>query len=248
MEKFYGDASYTVEAALTFPVFLLALATIICFLRAVTVQYMVRQVMNETAFTLAASDFTEKDESVKALLLAELAVKTGANKKITDGVYGGLAGINYLESQVDEEYITVRVKYKIKTPAGFFSDSIFNIEDEVRARRFRGWKGDNDDRTYVYVTKNGRAYHMRRSCPYLKPSTRMVDRKSVKKLRNRNGSKYKSCSCAKGAKKVYVTDYGDQFHGRLSCNDLKRDVRRMSLKEAEKNFHACPKCGGKEKN
>lgn len=247
-EKLYGEGSYTVEAALIFPVFLLAMVTIFCLLRAVTVQYMVRMVMNETAFTLAASDFTDDDEKVKILLLSDLEMKTAVNKEIRNGVYGGLAGVNYLTSEVNSEYIIVRAKYKIKTPAGFFSDKIFNIEDEIRARRFRGWKGDaDDDSTYVYVTKNGKAYHRSRSCPYLKPSTRIVDRKSIKKLRNKDGSKYKACSCAKGAEHVYITDYGNQFHGKLSCSDLKRDIRRIRLDDAG-NYHACSKCCGKEKD
>lgn len=98
---------------------------------------------------------------------------------------------------------------------------------------------------YVYVTKEGSVYHERYDCTYLHPSIHAVAVKELDAYRNTSGNRYKICrSCKSGKKKegtVYITDYGDSYHSKLSCGGLKRTIYRKR-KEDVLMLAGCSKC------
>ncbi len=94
--------------------------------------------------------------------------------------------------------------------------------------------GGDGEETYVYITDNGSAYHMARSCTHLTLSITLAGKDEVSSLRNASGGKYSPCEkCGgDGSGIVYVTNEGDRYHNTIECSGLKRSVRCVPLSEA----------------
>ena len=88
-------------------------------------------------------------------------------------------------------------------------------------------------------------YHARYDCNYLHPAIVAVDAKTVDKLRNADGSRYAPCRTCKSKKTkkgvVYITDYGENYHSKLSCGGLKRTIYRRHRSEVV-GMQGCKKC------
>lgn len=98
----------------------------------------------------------------------------------------------------------------------------------------------------VYLTRSGTAYHKSRSCIYLNPSIRMMERSQAQTAVNADGSRYLPCAVCQGnTALVYVTDTGNRYHSTAACSGLKRTIESVPLSEAlAMGRHACSKCGG----
>ncbi|MDO5695610.1 MAG: hypothetical protein Q4P30_02475 [Eubacteriales bacterium] len=111
------------------------------------------------------------------------------------------------------------------------------------------WDGDcsasEEAEDTVFVTKTGTVYHESLNCPYLKPSTRAVDRPLISDLRNEGGAKYVACRlCMKSEAKpspLYVTKYGTAYHRTGNCRGLKRDIMKVPRSEVI-GKRGCSKC------
>lgn len=250
---FKKRASYSIEAAVVMSMMIFIMALFLWVMRAETTEYLVKKSLYETACELSCiGDFevTEKlDENkvLKHLAIARCKQKLVKEKKMIRFIDGGLLGLDFGKSEIDDAYISLECRYRLVPITPMFSDSLFRIREKVRVRRYIGWNPKMErEEAYVYVTRNGKAYHRSETCPYLKLSIREVSRSSVNGRRAKDGSKYKKCSCVKkGMTRVYITDYGNRFHGDLNCTDLRRHIRRIHIKEAQKDYHSCPKCGGR---
>lgn len=97
----------------------------------------------------------------------------------------------------------------------------------------------------VYVTKEGSAYHRRRSCVYLNPSVQMMGREEACQAVNKSGHRYSACeSCGGDSPVVYVTKEGIRYHSTAACSGLRRSIDCIPLREAlQRGRHACPSCG-----
>ena len=240
-------ASYTVEAALVLPMFLLAGIAVIFFFRVIQVEWGVQTAISDVARSAAISGdvFSEmKPGPIQALCAAEMAVKGVPYKFVLEGPIG----INLSATTVDDKEVSIKASYIMKVPTALFGWKHWHITQRALARR---WVGDNpkdDDEAdkYVYVTESGSVYHTDLSCAYLNPSIRGVFDGQLSSERNVNGAIYYPCpSCRKkGFSGIwYVTDYGTNYHTTLRCPGLKRTINRIKLQEAiDKGYPLCSKC------
>ena len=218
---------------------------ILFFLRIAMVQIGVNRSMEEVAGKTAICG--EQD----AVGLSGLVLACNARMKMigtpTSYIRGGILGISYDKSSVEDNYITLVAEYGITFPIRIFGTYHWNMESKTSWRKWIGWdpEEDGDGHGYVYVTKEGSVYHERYDCTYLHPSIHAVAVKELDAYRNTSGNRYKICrSCKSGKKKegtVYITDYGDSYHSKLSCGGLKRTIYRKR-KEDVLMLAGCSKC------
>lgn len=125
--------------------------------------------------------------------------------------------------------------------------SFFGKEREVKSDET---EEEEEESEKVYVSETGTVYHRKSTCSHLKLSVRQVLFDDVAAARNKDGEKYRPCEycCRQPVEEsVFITDYGNRYHRTLSCGELKRSVRTMTLEEAEeKGLRACKTCGGEK--
>lgn len=242
--------SFTVEAALAVPVFLFAAVIILELFLALSVEIQMTAGLQYASRTAAISCQDAEDEQtklpdmIKVRLLLQRYLKE--HKSRTDLIRGGMAGISFAGTDFCGDYITLQISYRIKLPVSFGNISELPVQQCVRSRKWTGAdtgknSGDGD---YVYVTPNGNAYHISVSCSYLDLSIRGASVSQVYALRNADGEIYDPCSCFhEGQSLVYITDYGEEYHGDLGCSGLKRTIYRIKKEEAGTR-HPCKKCYG----
>lgn len=237
------SGSYTVEAAVLVPIFLIFSMLILFVLKSVYTQWKVGIVLDELSQTAAVynnSLFTK--ESIYGLFLADLK----KDDVPMDFVEGGYLGFDFSESYVDEYRVCLDVTYRLQYPLTFLGNQGFIIHQRRCARIWNGFdpNQNKDGEAYVYVAKYGTVYHLSRYCSYIDPTIRSVTKEDLPKARNSSGSKYKKCDCCKGKQDCYyITSWGECYHSDISCSALKRTIYRMKLQEAEESYSRCSKCG-----
>ncbi|MCR5097385.1 MAG: hypothetical protein K6B14_00390 [Lachnospiraceae bacterium] len=227
------------------PVFMGFAVCVMFFIRVVMTGWAIDTCLTETVDTMAVCSEDPNIYAASALFYGKLL---SSDVKLDGAVLGGTAGVYLGESSVDDKNITLTAAYRINLPIRLFSGQGIFIYQKKSARIWNGYdphEGAGDEE-YVYVTPFGRAYHRSRECPYINPSIRSVSVSSVGDLRNSGGHRYTICPlCGRDAgSSVYITSWGDCYHGRVSCSGLKRTISMMKLSEAMEKYHACPKCGG----
>lgn len=104
--------------------------------------------------------------------------------------------------------------------------------------------------TLVYMTEQGKVYHIKRNCTYLEPEVNILPYYLLAEKRNSSGGKYYACDfCAKQVnctqeQIIYITQYGNRFHVLEDCSAIKRNIRTLSKEEAAQKYSVCKKCGG----
>ncbi len=237
-------ASYSIEASVALPVFMGFAVCVMFFIRIIMTGWAIDNAMTKAVDMVAVSDDAPSVYAAEALFYEEL-LRSGVSP---DAIYGGKAGISLLESKADEKNVTLCAAYRVNLPIRMFSGKGIFLYQKKSARIWNGYdpKEDAGDELTVFVTPYGRAYHRIRGCPYINPSVSCVSASSVSLRRNCGGHRYKICPMCKGkaGDMVYITSWGDCYHGSASCSGLKRTIRAIKLSEAEAKYHSCPKCGG----
>lgn len=240
--------SYTLEAAVIFPLVAGFFVSILFFFRVVQVETQVRSALF-FAGRMSALASCVNDSSVVTVATAEALFRSKASDSelIDTYVSGGVWGISLLGSKMDGDDVTLEAKYKIKLPISFFSVDGIWIEEHSNSRKWTGKNPNELTDPYVFYTDYGSVYHLSDQCNYLDLSIKSVKWAEVGGYRNKNGGKYSACYCAAEKKTeastVFITDYGTQYHGKLGCSDLKRTVHMVHLSEIG-NKSLCSKCGG----
>ncbi len=237
--------SYSIEAAIALPVFMGFVVCILFFIRMVMIGWAIDTSLSETVDTMAVCDEDPSVYAAGALFYGKLL---SGDVKLDGAVLGGPAGVILTESSVDEKDITLTAAYRVNLPiASFFKNGLF-VYQKKSARIWNGYDPHegSDSGEYVYVTPYGVAYHRSLECPYINPSIRSVARSSVSMQRNNSAHRYGACPMCKKkiGETVYITSWGDCYHGDISCSGLKRTLNMVRLNEAALKYHACPKCGG----
>ncbi len=254
-------ASFTVEAAFVIPVFLLTVLLVLGIFQGIQVQGEMNEAMQYGARKIAAATTSISKEDAKkknqpygmASIAASKLLIAGYLKKNgcwTDAISGGVFGISTIESKANKEFIDLVVTYRIKLPIGFWTIKSLKVTQKVSARKWIGYtdRSSGEENDWVYITKNGSAYHKSLSCPYLDLTIRAVPFYKIGSLRNKSGGKYYPGSSAKkhSSKIVYITDYGTEYHTDLGCPELRRTVYRVKKSQVA-GRHPCPKCYGGKK-
>lgn len=262
------EASYSIEAAVSFSIFMFIFVTALIYIRLITAQYVIKESMVLSARKAAAfgdniekmaDKITEKipgDEENKnktGLFLQKTILINSAKKEIKKRtislpyIKGGLGGLDFSKTEITDTEINMDCVFSMNIVGDFISEQYFKVHDVASARRFVGWTPDmEDNKEYVYVTPEGEDYHQNKTCPYLKLSIKEVSKESIKKARNyQQGIYYKCEMCANDhSPYYYVTTYGNTYHSSLKCSGLKRTLQRITLEEAIKKYRPCPKCSG----
>ena len=241
--------SFTVEAAFVVPLFLFAAVVFLGLFRLLSVEVQVTGGLQYASRMLAVS-CCEQDEPIEEtvlLLKGRILFQKylGEHGCKMEGIQNGTAGISFWGSRVSDTYVELRASYQVALPVTFWKMKRLPVRQCVRSRRWIGACSAGtagDEAVYVYITETGSAYHQSASCAYLDLSIRNVTLQQAQLLRNKNGNIYYPCSCVKkGQTSVYITDYGTQYHGDLSCSGLKRTVYKIKKEEAGAR-HPCSKC------
>lgn len=253
------QASLTVEASITIPVFFLCMMTMLHFGTVMETAVRFGSALCETGERMAilsyASEYGETNRILTGGLSAAYARSSVLRKA---GNTSAVKNLNFLLSSFleEEDMIHLVMTYQVKSPIGGISiPGVFFLQ---RAS-VKGWtgrsgsEGNISDTTgemqtgkeNVYVTAHGTVYHRDLSCTHIKLSISQVTLSEVVSLRNQGGEKYHSCEyCGKNAEgQVYITKEGNRYHSTLECSGLKRTIEEVSLEEVE-GMKACSKCGG----
>ncbi|MBR5712030.1 MAG: hypothetical protein IKX54_00365 [Lachnospiraceae bacterium] len=181
------------------------------------------------------------------------------DKRWLGWIRGGAAGVSTSGSSMFEKNgeLCLVVSYRFAATGGLFSfgtvpvvqrvdaRSLFGRNREVKAGDAQG--DDEPDEEKVFVADRGRVYHCSATCTYLKLTIYQVSYADVGSERNKNGEKYRPCTYCDHTPvgdTVYITDYGNRYHTTISCSELKRSYRTMTISEATaQGLRACSKCG-----
>ncbi len=243
-------ASLTVEAAIVFSFVTAFFISILFFFRIMQVQTDM-QVALGYATRRAATAATKTDSEEVLLLLAKGYWRKGLSNKerVSEYIDGGLAGVRFAESKASGEYVELVANYSMTVPFSFFPSLGIKVTQAQKSKKWtgdEGWTMDQND-PYVYVTKNGTAYHLNKECSYLKLSMQRKGIKEISDMRNKDGEKYYPCEeCAENIGDLsvaYIADYGTRYHASMECNAIKRHIYMMHLSEVE-GRSCCSKCGG----
>lgn len=241
-------ASYTLEAAVIFPIVAGFIVFILMYFRILQVQTGVSAALTY-ASRMTAVEACVVDSEPALLLSAEglMISKLKDNEQVENYVQGGAAGISLLKSDFSGGNVELRAEYAVKLPFNFFEISEYSLSQTSLSRKWIGQTSGSETGSYVYVTDFGSFYHKSKSCSYLDLSINSVNISDIAPLRNKSGAKYSACSkcVAKNMadSKVYITDYGTLYHSDISCSALKRTIHIVKLSEVD-GMSACSKCGG----
>ena len=216
-------ASLTVEAALAFPVFFLAVMALCCLFLFMETRIAIGEAMLETARSVSAygelicdDEGKSGEESAVAGLAGDILGGTTIalllNENLKDhpvvgrAVEGGLSGISLAGSDfcTEDECLHLVCSYRFRSPVAGFGLPGIKGEQELVYRYFTGTHVDslleeteeNEEETEektVYKTETGTVYHMKLTCPSLKLTIRPAALSEIPGLRNEYGAKYYPC-------------------------------------------------------
>ena len=248
--------SLTLEAAITFPLFLMILTAFLSFFSIMTVELKIQNAMHHAGKQLAAYYYAldalqsdegkeqnlaqELGESLVIYAVSETVVRSQIMNEAGDipatVVSGGSDGLSFLGSRFDEasQDVVIHVSYQMVIP--FLPPGLTAVQVAHQCRH-RAWTGSNEDLSaqeqYVYVAENGTVYHTSAACSYLKLSISQVRYDDIGSKRNSGGGKYYPCEyCGNlGGTWVFITNYGDRYHFNRNCSRLKRGIRCIPISE-----------------
>lgn len=247
-------ASFTVEASVVLPVLIFAVVFVMINFRILAIGWGISAGATDIVRKIAVYSAVEKEGQENLYeILGGLTLVATAQAKIDEEqvpvkfINGGKLGISFLGSGLKEKDVDLKINYAVDVPISFFGRKMFFITQRARARRWIGYdpKEDEGEGEYVYVTKNGVAYHRNIKCPYLNPSVSMVSMEDVGHKRNEGGGKYYPCDNCRHASNngvYYITNYGDSYHNSVTCKNLIRHIERVLLNSVN-DKHPCQKCG-----
>ena len=240
--------SVVVEAALSLPVFLCALAAFMTIGQMLIINAQIQSSLLQAA-RYQAQKCAEKslsgggeEESAGQVFDRYL----DSSSLLLACVEGGKGGIRISQSREEGEFIRVSARYRMKVLLPFFSGIRIRSKGSGRSRIFSGYvehgPGRDKEDKIVYVTEYGSVYHTRADCSHI--CLTIKDGSRIRAIVN--AGHYQACSkCVRRGETltaIYVTAQGDCYHGSLSCSGLKRKVRAIPLSEAG-GMRCCGRCG-----
>lgn len=246
---FCVSGSITVEAALTIPIFFLAVTALCYTLEVMAVRTSIRSGM-QSAGKRAAVEAYLKPVLIPGEIEEEIVRAVGEDRLDRSIVADGSRGIHCEHSYMSPltGIMEIRTSYEVRLPIKLFGEAAVPMEESCR---IKGWNGyekapfSHGDESVVYITETGMVYHRDYHCTYLELSIKAALLNEVKNFRNKNQEKYhpcEKCGAINGGQKVYITDYGNKYHSSLDCSGLKRTIYAVPVSEAV-GKGVCSKCG-----
>lgn len=251
---FRRKASLTLEAALTVPLFLMALLAVICMMDIYRIQAEVKISLSQSARELgmyAAAVPGDGQSPVDAVSTAACILY--GQQKLPD--LGERVQVSLLRSSYRGSTITLQADIFYTLPVGFGPWQSILLKNTASAGAWvgnggdRGWSsGEGDYEEMVYITETESVYHTSASCTHIRLSVHAGTISTVRNLRNAYGDLYKSCSKCRpdaSAGTVYYAEKGDCYHSDAGCSGLKRTVRLVKKSEVE-GKSVCTRCQQRE--
>lgn len=230
--------SLTVEAAVILPFMMGFFLSILFLFRVLFVQAAVDEALLLVGRGVAVESCM-LDTDVPLYITAEALLKSTLleDENIERYVVGGVLGVSLLGSDFSGKEIELTANYLVKLPIAFFGERGIWLTSK---NTFVKWIGDttesSEEGEWVYITETGTVYHKDTCCRSLSLSIHEISISEIDALRGTNGQRYYACDrCSEKAEneKVYYTDYGKLYHGRLECSALKRTILRVQLSQVE---------------
>ena len=193
-----------------------------------------------------------------AYALGQIKKEIGVEWLDRSCIKGGADGLSFLSDSLisDNHMVDMVLRYQVKIP--YLPGDIFSLlcVQRVRIRTFTGFMPPGEEGTekeeaeaLVYVTETGSVYHTSKYCTHLNLSIKAVDCANLASMRNSSGGIYYACErcggVSEGSNTVYVTTYGDRYHGSTDCQGLKRSFQEIPISEVE-GRRQCKKCQKQE--
>ena len=124
--------------------------------------------------------------------------------------------------------------YLVQPPVKIPGYKGMRLHNRYYSKTFTGYTRETSDEELVYVTKGSEVYHTHLGCQALKTTINEISASSLKDRRSKDGAKYYACEkCAKGKIKgnVFITPYGNRYHTKVDCPELKLNVYKVPLSE-----------------
>lgn len=250
-------ASLTIEAAMSLPLFVFAMISVLYFIQVVDISVRLTGAICETSNEMAVYAYVKEagklqGSSVSDIITGGLSAAYAKNKIKTRGrLEENKGNLSLIKSSFLKEgqMIDLAGTYQVKYPITLLPIKQMKIAVRGRVRAWTGRDGVNGDGSaegegaLVLITVNGKVYHKDPECTHIKLSIKPVNKDSVGHLRNESGGKYYPCGqCKGGSNTVYITDTGDKYHSSLGCSGLKRGILLVPMSEVT-DWQPCSRCG-----
>ena len=254
--SFYLRAGMALEGCLVLPVFLFFMGTLLYSFEMVRFQSDVYEAMHQTGSRLCFYAYESKYGKGEMAYTSNLYSAPEAIKGYLEDqflpylcVEGGRAGVSVAADIDNYGNIEINTDYSIKPFIRWLPIGNIKMKDRFFGHSFVGYMGDGDTEggngeIFVYITATGAKYHFSEECTYLKIKIKSSSEETIGSLRNNSGEKYYPCEQCNPAGQglVYLTEWGNRYHGEADCAALKRTVYIIPLSEAGDRT-ACSKCG-----
>lgn len=232
-------ASVTVEAALTIPLFLFAILSLVYLLEIQSIRTCIRSALQSAVKQAAAEAVIIP--VVNPIQVQSDVVRFAGSKRLDNSiVQGGSGGIScirtYLSPLTGE--IHASADYAVRLPFPRFTNLKARFREEMKVKSWTGYQGSqgatNEDQI-VYITDTALVYHEDYRCTYLQLSISFVPYSNLSEIRNEHAGKYHRCEkCVQGNAfaGVYITTTGGKYHNSLRCSGLKRTVHAIKKTDA----------------
>ena len=255
-----ASGSFSVEAALVFPLLMVLLAALLRMIPIYALQVSLQRTLSEdgAAAALAAAAFPEPAdeegilEEVGGAFVSAAAV--AAQMELLygyDAAKAGLTGDFYTgHCRIGSSRIDLSVVTEVRIGLPGEKGKVRIITRSVH-RTFTGIslavEEDEAEDDIVYVTASGTVYHRSISCPYIRAAIQYCPKEKLASARSASGEIYRPCErCrpSEGDGGYYITPYGNRYHSTETCSHLLHNVSTLPLSEAAAKYRPCSKCGG----
>ncbi|MDO4633855.1 MAG: pilus assembly protein [Eubacteriales bacterium] len=255
--------SLTVEAACVVPLFLFIMIAVLQFARISTATSAILAGMQDAAKEMAAYAYIRElgispGEGTGGDMISGGLSAAYASSRIArqEGYVKDEVEFSLLQTSFHDEIIDLAGSCRLRHSLDLLP--ALKVRSILRAR-VRAWTGragsggktgggdaeEDDGSKMVYMAETGKVYHTDPDCTHIKLKIQAVSRDSLSGRRNTSGGKYHACErCrTRGASTVYISPYGDKYHGSLDCSGLKRTIRKVRKDEVG-SCRPCSKCSG----
>lgn len=238
--------SYTVEAALFLPVFIVAVLTI---------GFLMKVIGGAECGMHAAADEARLAAADAYVLNASFGLTGRIEDRIKEEApYVTEARVTDMRYLSGDGEIAFRMKYHLDVPLPLGIYDGFDITDRLKTR---GWIGRTNDDPFgfdameeyeesetVYIFPAwGEKYHSK-DCTYVKADPVQVPLTGEIKRYYRSCPRCGSADLSEGALVYVFPSYGEAFH-RPGCDSVKKFTVAMEKEQAERRgYGPCSKCGG----
>ncbi|MCR5118542.1 MAG: hypothetical protein K6B44_02840 [Lachnospiraceae bacterium] len=248
------QASMTLEAALTLPLYLFFFMSLLSVIQILTDMQKADASLCRSASAISvyapAGSLASEDPALASTVMADGYALASLKKDVPS------LNPSLLRSSVmkNDDTVDLRADYRIEPLINPFKLPGISLSSRAYAHAWTGFDAegsgstDSGDERIVYITETGTVYHLSRSCSHLNLTILAIRNGTQDSYRNNSGEKYTVCALCGTAPpsqaKIFITSEGSNYHSSLSCSALKRTIYEIPISEVGSR-KACSRCGGK---